>query len=618
MIRRLVWKLSLVLPLCLFLGAPVAVGQQPQNQQRKKQEKPTSRGQKPPLALMAAAESLGKGPSGTVVAIAARVAPEDRERVKDRAQVTITLLDGGTVIDRHSAVAEIESDGSLMLYRDWAPGTYELRVSISSLDNNATGIWIGDIEVLEIDTPFTAPEGALPDAVALQITPPREGAVAFLPPPDFGGIGAIQLEVEAPEETTLVEFFRNGELLGTRNRPPWTVSVSLGEVIRRTIITAVAKDANRNYLGEDALILNNPTGQLGLEILLGPEPKGLKEPQSVTVAVTGAASLVHVTLHLDDQQIARWAECPCIAEIPREKLESAAILAAEALDSEGTRGDAVITLFGESGFSGTVKVELVELPIVVLDGNDIPVTGLTAEDFKVYEDDQEVNVEGFGTTADLPLSLALAVDTSGSMLEIFPQVRRAVAGFTSSLLEEGDNAILITFAWEPVVSVKWTDAFEQIPEDLKHLIPEGGTSLHDTVVHTLEQFRGRRGRQAMVLLTDGEDTTSRTGWDVASRYARTMRIPVFPIGLGLGSFSFGSKKVLKELAEDSGGDHFFIKKVEQLPAAYARISELLRSQYLIWYSSNSNKPEEEFRTIRVEVANPNYKVKTISGYYPGK
>jgi VWFA-related protein len=88
--------------------------------------------------------------------------------------------------------------------------------------------------------------------------------------------------------------------------------------------------------------------------------------------------------------------------------------------------------------------------------------------------------------------------------------------------------------------------------------------------------------------------------------------------MGLGKLGFGSRGVLKALATETGGEVFFPKNASQLPPVYDRISELLRSQYLLWYQSPSDKPLEEFREIRVEVANKDLKVETIRGYYPGK
>jgi Ca-activated chloride channel family protein len=572
-----------------------------------------------PLALTAHIDELGRGRDGTVVGVVVQIAPEDRERAGGRVRTVTTLRKGDVIVDRQSAVTELEPDGTVMLYREWNPGAYTLEISIANLNGTASGVWFGKIEVEEADAPFEAADGAPVEAIALDLTPPREGTVSFKPPPNLGGLGAVQLEVEAPEGTGSVEFFKDGHSVGRRNRAPWTVSIPLGEIIKRTEVRAVALDSNGTYLGEDAIVLNNPSGQIGVQILLAPESSIKNGRRTVTVATTAGANDIHeVSLHVDAELIARWATCPCVVEVPVAKLRTAAVLSAEVVDSDGTRGDAVHTLGGGGGFVGSVRVELVELPVVVLDQNGVPMTGLKLEDFTVYEDDEEVEVEGFGTTADLPLSLALAVDTSGSMIEDFPKVRRAVRGFTDELLEEGDQAVLIRFSWDAKVQVRWTDNIQALVGDLDTVTPEGGTSLHDAVIRSLEQFRGRRGRQAVVLLTDGEDTTSRTDWRVAERFAHTMRIPIFSIGLGVGKLDFASRKVLKSLAAETGGEAFFPKQVDELPAVYARIAELLRSQYLLWYPSPSEKPLEAFRDIEVAVEAPEATVKTIAGYYPGK
>ena len=572
-----------------------------------------------PLALTASAEALGAGSDGIVTGVVFQIAPEDRERAGERVRVVTTLRQGDQIIDRQSGVVGLEADGSAMLYRQWDAGVYTLEISIANLNGTASGIWLGEVEIEQISTPFEAPAGASVDAIALDMTPPREGGVSFKPPPNLGGLGAVQLEVEAPEATASVEFSHDGETLGRRNRPPWTVSIPLGEIIRRTEVRAVALDADGNYLGEDAIILNNPSGQIGVQILLAPESSIANGLRTVTVATTTGKKDIHeVSLHLDAELIARWATCPCVTEVPVSRLQSAAILSAEVMDADGTRGDAVYTLGGGGGFVGSVRVELVELPVVVLNQNGTPLVGLGLEDFTVLEDEEEVEVEGFGTTADLPLSLAIAVDTSGSMIEDFPKVRRAVRGFTDELLKAGDQAVLIRFSWDAKVQVNWTDNINALVGDLDTVVPEGGTSLHDAVIRSLEQFRGRRGRQAVVLLTDGEDTTSRTDWKVAERFAHTMRIPIFSIGLGVGKLDFASRKILKGLAAETGAEAFFPKQVDELPAVYARIAELLRSQYLLWYPSPSDKPSEAFRSIEVSVDDPDAIVKTIAGYYPGK
>ncbi len=570
-----------------------------------------------PLALTAHVEALGRGSAGTVVGAVVRVAPEDRDRAGDRVRIVTTLYNGDQIADRQTGVVALEPDGSIMLYRDWAPGSYQLHIGLASLDGTASGVWVGEIDVPAATVPFEALEDAAPDAIALELTPPREGTVEFLPPPNLGGIGAVQLEIAAPDGTSSVEFFRDGRSLGRRNRAPWTVSIPLGEILARTRVRAVALDSRGNYLGEDAIVLNNPSGQIGVEILLAPESAVSDGRRPVTVAVSGKDPQ-QIVLRLDDELVARWAACPCVTEVAVADLDRAAVLSAEVEGAGGVRGDAVLTLGAAGGFVGSVRVELVELPVVVLDGGGRPVTGLEASDFTVREDGEIVDLEGFGTTEDLPLSLAIAVDTSGSMIENFPKVRTAVRGFAHELLEEGDQAVLIRFAWDASVQVPWTDDTRTLTGKLDRIQPEGGTSLNDAIIRSLEQFRGRRGRQAVVLLTDGEDTASRTDWSVAERFAHTMRIPVFSIGLGVGRLGFASRRVLNGLAAETGAETFYPKKVDQLSAVYDRIAELLRSQYLLWYMSPSDKPTDAFRQVEVEVDRPDAEVRTIRGYYPGK
>ena len=122
------------------------------------------------------------------------------------------------------------------------------------------------------------------------------------------------------------------------------------------------------------------------------------------------------------------------------------------------------------------------------------------------------------------------------------------------------------------------------------------------------------GFRPVVLLTDGEDTTSRTDWKVAERFAHTMRIPIFPIGLGTGRFA--GKGVLKTLARETGGRTFFISRAAELVTVYREIEEELRSQYLVAYSSDRTVQDGQFRQVEVKVRGGKLKARTISGYYP--
>lgn len=290
-----------------------------------------------PIALRVEVEPLGKGQGGTVVGVLLQVAPEDRARVGTKLRVTTSVLAGDAVVDRQTAVVDLELDGTALLYRELAPGKYELRVAVAALEGEAEGLWAGEVQVTAADKPFSAPDGAPADATALApVTPPARDAVRFKPLPEERGIGAVQLEVVAPAATASVEFLHDGQEVGRRNRPPWTVSVPLGEIVRRTTVTAIARDEKGGYLGEDAFVLNPPGGQLAIEILLAPEDTVRDGRRAVTVAVSGGGALTQVSLQADDRPLARWTSCPCVVEVPVADLGRATILAADAVDARGS------------------------------------------------------------------------------------------------------------------------------------------------------------------------------------------------------------------------------------------------------------------------------------------
>jgi len=568
-----------------------------------------------PLALRVEVQPLGSGPlHKTVVGIALQVAPEDLKRAGDRLRVLLTFLMHDEVIDSSDAVVELAADGSAILYREWPAGDGEVRVSVESVSSAARGGWTGKVSVPVQDKPFQPEAGGPPDALALAPEPPATGVLHFKAPTRASGLGAIELEVEAPRLTARVEFSADEQPLVQRNRPPWTVSVPVGQVAKRMMVKAVAYAGDGTFLGEDALVLNGGTGQIPVEILVAPVEAG--GARDVTVSV-GASAVEEVVLRADDRPIERWAACPCVAHVPAKVLAGTKVLGAEATGRSGIRGEAVKVL-GVEGYSESVRIELVELPVTVVDRQGKLIKDLPRDAFEVSEDGQKVALESFSTTEELPLALGVLVDTSGSMREEFPAVRKAVSGFAVSLLRPGDRYFLMTFSYEPAVQIDWATDPSGLLSALERVVPEGGTSIHDTLVRALGEFRGRRGRSALVLLTDGDDTTSRTPWDVALRYAKTIRVPIFTIGFHIGWLDVPARKRLTELARDTGAEAFFVPNKGVLAETYKQIDEQLRAQYLLTYRSPSTKNADLFRTVHVSVGGEGLTARTIAGYFPSQ
>ena len=307
-------------------------------------------------------------------------------------------------------------------------------------------------------------------------------------------------------------------------------------------------------------------------------------------------------------------------------LQKTVILSAEIVESDGNRF-VEVSRIGD-GFGEGIRVDLVELQIQVFDSHDVPVTGLDRQNFSVFEDGQEIRIDGVGTLEDQPLSLVIAVDSSSSMITDFPKIRRAVAGFADGLLAPGDRTALIRFASNSEVLISWSENPEDIRRGLAEVYPRGSTSLNDAIIQSLMQIHGRRGRKAVVLLTDGADTSSFSSFRDTKWLANSMRIPIFVITLAPGDAHRYAKMRdigdvqdrhrMVSLAKETGGRAFFQITYDHLPSVYNEISEILRSQYVLWYRPDPNKALDTFRSITVRVDKPKLKVRTISGYYPGR
>ncbi|HEX7807135.1 MAG TPA: VWA domain-containing protein, partial [Thermoanaerobaculia bacterium] len=141
----------------------------------------------------------------------------------------------------------------------------------------------------------------------------------------------------------------------------------------------------------------------------------------------------------------------------------------------------------------------------------------------------------------------------------------------------------------------------------------GGTSLYDAIVTGLYRFRNVQGRKALIVISDGEDTTSRLSYDDMLTYARASRVPLYFIGIGLGPIGGGG---MKSLANETGGISYFIRNTKQLGDTYKLLEKELRSQYLLSYSAEASTKDQAYRTVEVKVDRPNAKVRTIRGYIP--
>jgi Ca-activated chloride channel family protein len=201
------------------------------------------------------------------------------------------------------------------------------------------------------------------------------------------------------------------------------------------------------------------------------------------------------------------------------------------------------------------------------------------------------------------------------MYKSIGEARRAAGEFIARLLTPKDDAFALSFSDRPELLMPRTSDARAVNSALDNLNANGSTALYDALVHSLYYFRGTRGRRAMVLLSDGEDTSSGIGWRDALEYARRSGVAIYTIGLGVEVFG-GIRGQLKELAEETGGRVFLINKADELASVYKEIDHELRSQYLLAFASDRAVADGKYRTIEVKAQKGKLNARTIRGYYP--
>ena len=270
-------------------------------------------------------------------------------------------------------------------------------------------------------------------------------------------------------------------------------------------------------------------------------------------------------------------------------------------------------------------VDLVSLNVTVTDGDNRYVTDIKQASFQLYEDGalQEVT---FFTRMQLPIALALLMDTSASMADKMSTAQKAAVGFAERLRDE-DQASVIDFDSRVNILQDFTNSIDELKAAIRQTSAGGSTSLYNAIYISLKEF-GKVGattvdeirRQAIVMLSDGEDTSSLVEFDEVLELAKRSNTVIYSIGLrsrdirtrrGFREADF----VLRQLAQETGGRAFFPERADDLTKIYQRISDELSSQYTLGYISKNPLQDGRWRRIVVRVDRPNVAARTKQGYY---
>ena len=271
-------------------------------------------------------------------------------------------------------------------------------------------------------------------------------------------------------------------------------------------------------------------------------------------------------------------------------------------------------------------VDLVALNVTVTDPSNRFITDLSADDFTVFENGVKQEIGYFSRTS-LSLSVSLLLDSSASMDDKMQTTQAAALGFIRSLRPQ-DEAQVVDFDSRVTVLAPFTSSAAQLEKAVSSIVAGGSTSLFTAIyiaLNELKKVASRGGiedlrRQAVIVLSDGEDTSSLVGYDEVLELAKRSETAVYAIGIrskapGSGRGSGESDYALRQLTTQTGGRVFFPSTADDLASIYALISQELSSQYLIGYTSSNQKRDGAWRRINVRASRAGATARTRMGYY---
>lgn len=271
-----------------------------------------------------------------------------------------------------------------------------------------------------------------------------------------------------------------------------------------------------------------------------------------------------------------------------------------------------------------VDVDLVSLLFAVTDEGDRFLTGLGREDFEVFEDGARQEIRDFDAETDLPLTVAVVIDVSGSIREQLRfEQESAIEFFYATIEPSRDRGMLVTFDSAVEVLEEFTNRPDELAESVTRIRAGGGTALYDALFTAIgdRMAAEREGRRVVILISDGDDNASRVSLTETLELAQRNDVTVYAIstnGTTRGGRSDDQKRgdrTLETFADETGGRAYFPFQLTDLAVNFREISEELRSQYVLTYVPTNTRRDGTYRRIEIRPRGRDHQVKARPGYY---
>jgi len=278
-----------------------------------------------------------------------------------------------------------------------------------------------------------------------------------------------------------------------------------------------------------------------------------------------------------------------------------------------------------------VNTRLVNLFVNASDATGAPIGSLSKEDFQIIEDKKPQTIAVFEKQSETPLSVVMAIDTSGSMMKDARLVREAAKQFVKDVVRPQDEMEVLQFATSVSEIVPFTSDAKRIDDGLSELTEGETTHLYDAIYLAGQNLSERRlgvspngvRKRIIVIISDGDDSGKGSNYEQAAEQAlrgeaMVYSIIVVPIAADAGR-NTGGEHALIQMAADTGGKYYYTESPKDLKTAFAHISDDLRTQYLLAYYAPEHRPGTSFHAITVQLTDPAKRDADVlryrSGYY---
>lgn len=420
--------------------------------------------------------------------------------------------------------------------------------------------------------------------------------------------GVIDLTIDPIFDDARVTVVIDGQTLATNLATPYHVVVDFGAtaVEHKIAITARAPDGKR--------IQWNTTinrGMLPLTVKVRPFDAQQRVFEAITTAPKDDPIRV-VELWDDGKVIASVTEPPYRFTVPQETYDSGFVQ----VTAKTAGGDEAADFWSAAGDVHVEELAVRTVPIFVsvIDGNGQTLDDVDRSKFRILDNNAEGKIIEFGKAFDQPISIALLLDSSASMTYSMKHAAKAATEFVQRALRPGDRCSITAVQEVPRRRQPLTDDREAIAKALDGIVPQGTTSLWDGLSSAIRELQDEKRRRAIVILTDGSDTSSILSAKEFDKIARQAAIPIYFIAYEGGSEDPKDLDRLKYFASQTGG--FVATATQQnLEARYAAIERDLRAQFAITYQVSDYSKVNEYRRVRVVIDSPKLEARTIKGYF---